>query len=63
MGICFGGQFWKWMWKNDSLGSEIGPGEPSGRPYEEFPEVPLPLGLSVVCPKGHFSHNSYDTWR
>ena len=49
--------------KNDSLGSEIGPGEPSGRPYEEFPEVPLPLGLSVVCPKGQFSHNSYDTWR
>ena len=45
--------------KNDIFWSEIGPGELSGTAYEEFTEVPLPLGLSVVCPKGQFSaHNS-----
>ena len=44
--------------KNDIFWSEIWPGEPSVTPYEEFPEVRLPLGLSVVCPKSQFSHNS-----
>ena len=46
--------------KNVIFWSEIGPGE-SGTPHKKFPELPLPLGLSVVCPKGQFSHNSYDT--
>ena len=44
--------------KNDIVWSVMGPGEPSVTPYEEFPEVRLPLGLSVVCPKGQFSDNS-----
>lgn len=47
--------------KNDIFWSEIWPGEPGVTPYEEFPEVRLPLRLSVVCPKSQFSHNS-NTW-